>query len=157
MRLIAAVLLLCALPLQAEVIRGVVTHVSDGDSIWVRQAGRSQAVEVRIVGVDAPETCQAFGPQSRRALEALLMNEPVLVRTRGRDDYQRVLGQVRHEGHDVGAWLVREGHAWSGTFQGKHGPYAKLEAEARAAHRGLWANGSAVEPRHFRRSHGRCV
>ena len=142
---------------QAASFRGVVSHVTDGDTLWVKPGGRGEAVEIRLLDLDAPENCQAFGPQARRALSARVLHQTVVVRTRGTDDYQRTLAQVRLQGQDVGAWLVREGHAWSGSFRGKRGPYARLEDEARAAQRGLGADANAVEPRHFRRSHGRCL
>ena len=148
--------LAAALPLHAATFRGVVSHVTDGDTLWVKPGGRGEAVEIRLVDLDAPENCQAFGPQARRALVARVLHQTVVVRTRGVDEFQRTLAQVSHRGRDVNAWLVREGHAWSSTFHGKRGPYEKLEDEARAARRGLWANGSPVEPRSFRRSHGRC-
>ncbi|MCG2595766.1 thermonuclease family protein [Ramlibacter sp. XY19] len=161
MRLLRFVLLLAALAgfghLQAATFRGVVSHVTDGDTLWVKPGGRGEAVEIRLVDLDAPENCQPFGPQAKRALSALVLHQTVTVRTRGTDDYQRTLAQIKHKGRDVGAWLVREGHAWSGTFKGKHGPYAALEAQAREARRGLWANSDAMEPRHFRRRNGRCT
>ncbi|MDB5858513.1 MAG: nuclease-like protein [Ramlibacter sp.] len=150
-------LLAAAFPLQAATFRGVVSRVTDGDTLWVRPGGHGEAVEIRLVDVDAPETCQAFGPQATRALTARVLHQTVVVRTRGVDEYQRTLAQVRHRGYDLNAWLVREGHAWSSTFHGRRGPYAKLEDEARQAHLGLWASSSAVEPRQFRRSHGRCL
>jgi micrococcal nuclease len=84
------------------------------------------------------------------------LRQPVLVHTRGRDDYGRTLAHVRHRGDDVGAWLVRQGLAWSPTFHRRPGPYATLQDEARQAHRGLWATAGAIEPRQFRRRHGRC-
>jgi micrococcal nuclease len=157
LRLLSLLLLLAAPALHAATFRGVVSHVTDGDTLWVKPGGRGEAVEIRLVDLDAPENCQAFGPQAKRALSARVLHQTVVVRTRGVDEYQRTLAQVRHRGHDVNAWLVREGHAWSGTFKGRHGPYAKLEEEARSARRGLWANAGAVEPRNFRRSHGRCL
>ena len=161
MRLLRRVLLLAALlvgvPLHAATFRGVVSHVTDGDTLWVKPGGRGEAVEIRLADLDAPENCQAFGPQAKRALSARVLRQTVLVRTRGVDEFQRTLAQVKHRGRDVNAWLVQEGHAWSSTFHGKRGPYAKLEDEARQASRGLWANGSPVEPRHFRRRHGRCI
>jgi endonuclease YncB( thermonuclease family) len=161
MRPLRHLLLLAALaalmPTQAATFRGVVSHVTDGDTLWVKPSGRGEAVEIRLVDLDAPENCQAFGPQARRALANRVLHQTVTVHTRGTDEYQRTLAQIRHKGQDVNAWLVREGHAWSGTFRGKRGPYARLEAEAREAHRGLWASGGAIEPRNFRRSHGRCL
>ena len=161
MNLLRQLLLLVALaavgPAFASTFRGVVSHVTDGDTLWVKRGGGGEAVEIRLVDLDAPENCQPFGPQAKRALAQRVLHQTVTVRTRGIDEYQRTLAQVRHKGHDVGAWLVREGHAWSNTFHGKRGPYAAFEDEARSGHRGLWANEGAVEPRHFRRSHGRCV
>ena len=155
-RVFTLLALLLALPLHAATFHGVVSHVTDGDTLWVKPGGHGEAIEIRLVDLDAPENCQPFGPQARKALAARVLRQAVEVRTRGVDEYQRTLARVRHRGQDVNAWLVREGHAWSGSFHGKRGPYARLEDEARAAHRGLWANAGAVEPRQFRRKHGRC-
>jgi endonuclease YncB( thermonuclease family) len=141
---------------QAATFRGTVTHVTDGDTLWVRPVGQRDTVEIRLADIDAPEGCQAFGPQAKKALAARLLKQPVVVRTRGLDDYQRTLAQVRHRNQDIGAWLVREGHAWSSTFGGRKGRYARMEEQARRAGAGLWSRPHAVEPRTFRRSHGRC-
>ncbi|HEY8358916.1 MAG TPA: thermonuclease family protein [Ramlibacter sp.] len=159
-RTLAALALLaaaCCLPAAAETFRGVVTHVTDGDTLWVRPDGQRETIEIRLLDIDAPEGCQAFGPAAKKALAARVLKQPVVVRTRGRDDYQRTLAQVRHHGQDVGAWQVREGHAWSTNYKGKPGPYDRLEDQARRKGIGLWAGPQAVEPRNFRRSHGRCV
>lgn len=153
-------LLLCACALaasvQAETFRGIVSHVTDGDTLWVRPASGGAPIEIRLHGIDAPEGCQAFGPQAKRALAARVLRQPVVVRTRGQDDFHRTLAQVRHRGQDVGGWLVREGHAWSNGFGRKPGPYAREEDQARKARRGLWVAPRPQEPRNFRRSHGRC-
>ncbi len=150
-------LLAVSIAAQAGTFRATVTHVTDGDTVWVRPERGGEPIELRLRNLDAPEGCQAFGPQAKRALALRLLRQPVVVRTVGVDDYQRALAQVRHRGEDVGAWLVREGHAWSVSYKGRPGPYAALEAEARRARRGLWAQPRAQEPRSFRRSHGRCV
>ena len=136
--------------------RGVVSHVTDGDTLWVKPAAGGEAIEIRIVDIDAPEGCQPFGPQARKALAARVLRQPVLVRTRGQDDFHRTLAVVRHRGQDVGAWLVKEGHAWSTSFRGRKGPYEQLEDQARDARRGLWSKPGPMEPRSFRRRHGRC-
>ena len=153
-------LLLCACALaasvQAATFRAVVNHVTDGDTIWVRPDGGAAPIEIRLVGIDAPEGCQAFGPQARRALAARLLRQPVQVRTRGEDTYGRALAQVRHRGQDIGSWLVREGHAWSDGFGKRPGPYEREERAARLARRGLWVAPRPEQPRHFRRNHGRC-
>ncbi len=147
--------LLAGLPAGARPLHGVVSHVTDGDTLWVRPGGDRPPVQVRILGLDAPEICQAFGTQAREALAARVLHRTVRVSTRARDRYQRSVGSVSLEGQDVGAWLVQRGYAWSGRYRGRPGPYAQEEAQARQGRIGLWA-ASAVEPRNFRRRHGSC-
>lgn len=150
------VLLLLALPVQAASYHATVTHVTDGDTLWVRPRGRQATVEIRIVDIDAPESCQPFGREARKALAGRVLRQDVQVRTRGVDAYQRTLARVQHRGQDIGAWLVHEGHAWSSEFRGRSGPYERLELQARRERRGLWSAPGALEPRSFRRRHGRC-
>ncbi|MEJ8840399.1 thermonuclease family protein [Ramlibacter sp. AN1133] len=135
---------------------GVVTHVTDGDTLWVRPREGGEAVQVRLLHLDAPEGCQSFGPQAKQALRERVLHRPVRVRPEGVDDYGRQLARVRHGREDVGAWLVRNGYAWSMTFRGKRGPYAPLEEQARGERRGLWALPGALDPRSFRQRFGRC-
>ncbi|MCR5883463.1 thermonuclease family protein [Rhizobacter sp. J219] len=153
MRRLAVVLALLACA-SAHALSGVVTHVTDGDTLWVRpEAGAP--VKVRMQGIDAPERCQAWGAQSREALAARVLHRRVDVRTRAKDDYQRTIGTVTLDGHDVAAWMVREGHAWSQRYRKSLGPYAAEEAQARQGRRGLFAV-PATEPREFRKAHGPC-
>jgi micrococcal nuclease len=149
-------LLALAAPALAEDFRGTVTHVTDGDTVWVRRASGGGSVEIRLLDLDAPEGCQRFGAESRKALADRVLRQPVRVRTRGTDDYGRALARVEHRGEDVGAWMVRTGHAWSMSFRGKAGAYARLEEQAQRAHRGLWSLPGAMDPRSFRKRHGRC-
>lgn len=155
-QLVVLALALLTVAAQAATVRGVVTHVTDGDTLWARPAGQGESIEIRLLDIDAPEGCQAFGPQAKKALAARVLRQPVVLRTRGQDDYRRTLAQVRHRDEDVGAWLVREGHAWSTRYQGRPGRYERLEAQARRTRAGLWAGRDPQEPRSFRRSHGRC-
>ena len=156
-RLLVAVLL-PALPVAAHArsFNGVVSHVTDGDSLWVRPASGATPVEVRLQGIDAPEICQAFGRQARDALASRVLHRRVVVSTRARDGFQRTLGQVTVEGQDVGAWMVGGGYAWSYHFKRNRGPYAAAEDRARSARLGLWRDGAPLEPRTFRKRHGSC-
>lgn len=147
--------LLAGLPASARPLHGVVSHVTDGDTLWVRPAGDRAPVQVRMQGLDAPEICQPFGTQAREALAARVLHRTVRVSTRARDRYSRSVASVSLEGQDVGAWLVQRGYAWSTRYRGRAGPYAREEAQARRARLGLWAAG-AVEPRVFRKRHGSC-
>lgn len=151
----AWLLLSLALCGSAHALSGIVTRVTDGDTLWVRPADGGRPVKVRLQGIDAPERCQAWGPQARAALASRVLHRRVQVRTRAYDDYQRAIGHLELQGEDIAAWMVREGHAWSARFHRSPGPYAAQEQQARAAGRGLFAS-AAVEPRVFRKTHGSC-
>ena len=155
-RRLAWFLLLVVPALHAATFRGTVSHVTDGDTLWVRPAAGGEPAELRLLDLDAPEGCQLFGPQARQALRDRVLNEPVRVHTQGTDDYGRQLARVEHRGEDVGRWLVRNGYAWSMQFKGRNGPYATLEAQARAERAGLWAMPGALDPRSFRKRYGHC-
>ena len=138
----------------AKTLEGIVSHVADGDTLWLRPSS-GPPVQVRLHGLDAPEICQAFGPQARQALAARVLHRTVRVSTRARDKYQRSVATLALEGEDVGAWLVAGGFAWSARYRGRGGPYAREELSARQGRIGLWA-GDAMEPRVFRQRHGSC-
>jgi len=134
---------------------GVVTHVTDGDTVWLR-ADDGRRVKLRVQGIDAPERCQAGGEAARVALASRVLQRRVQFDETARDAYRRTVGGLRLDGEDIAAWMVSEGHAWSQRFHRHPGPYAAQEARARAARRGLFAESGAVLPRDFRRSHGPC-
>ncbi len=141
----------------AKIFTGVVTHVTDGDTIWVRLSEGGEPVKVRLQGMDAPESCQDWGAQSREALFKKAMRQNVVLNTNARDDYGRMLARVRMDGEDLGAWMVSRGHAWSYHYRRNPGPYAMEERSAKDDRRGLWVNNNPVEPREFRKQHGSCV
>jgi micrococcal nuclease len=153
---VAIALFAAAISAQARSFEGVVTHVTDGDSLWVRPALRGAPLEVRLQGIDAPEICQAFGRSAHDALAAHILHRRVSVTSRARDSYQRTLGRVRFNGEDLGAWMVSRGYAWSYRFRRDGGPYAAQELDARNARIGLWADGAPMQPREFRKRHGSC-
>jgi len=154
--LLAALMLAAAPAPAATGFRAQVTHVTDGDTLWVRPREGGKPLEIRLLHLDAPEGCQAYGPEAKQALRERVLHRAVWVRTEGVDDYGRRLARVHQGRDDIGAWLVRSGRAWSMTFRGQPGPYAPLEAQARSRRLGLWALQGALDPRSFRRRYGRC-
>ena len=154
-------LALAGAALQAQVMHGTVTRVSDGDTLWLRPAPsahepRPRPLKLRLVGLDAPERCQPWGGEATAALKARVLKRAVTVERRATDAYGRGLVVLRLGGEDVGAWLVAQGHAWSDGWRSSAGAYAAQERQARAARRGLFADPRAIEPRVFRRRHGPC-
>jgi micrococcal nuclease len=152
----AALLAAITVGVHAADFAGTVTHVTDGDSLWVKPMMGGAPREVRLQGIDAPEICQAWGHQSRDALAAQVLHRQVRVTSRGRDTYHRTLAQVSFGGQDVGAWMVSHGHAWSYRFRRDSGPYRQQESRARSARLGLWSAGAPIAPRDFRKRHGSC-
>lgn len=145
----------------ASSVTGVVTRVADGDTFWLRVQGAdgepgAKPIKVRLLGIDAPETCQAWGAQAKAALESRVLNRQVILRVRTTDDYRRSIATLELGGEDIGAWMVSRGHAWSTRFHRSPGVYAAQERAARAARRGLFASNDAVEPGAFRKARGPC-
>jgi len=151
----ACVVCLCAAA-PAHAWMGVVTYVSDGDTVWVQPLHGGEAYKVRLQGIDAPEICQPWGPQARAALHAVLQGQVVEVQGRTRDIYGRLLAQLSRQGNDVGAWMVGQGYAWSYGYQHHVGPYDALQLQAQSQHLGLFADGRALQPRWFRKRYGSC-
>jgi micrococcal nuclease len=140
---------------QPAPLQGVVTQVSDGDTVRFTPAGQT-AIVVRLANIDAPEICQAWGPEARRALTDLALNKPATLRPTGRDSYGRTVGVLVVDGLDVAQNLVEGGHAWSLRGRNDTGPLVKQERMAKALNRGLHEGGAAIKPADFRRTKGPC-
>ena len=134
---------------------GVVTRVVDGDTLWVKNSANTRPVKVRIQGIDAPEICQLGGLQAREALKRKALGQSVTVTPKAHDDYGRTIGIVHLQGHDIGRWMVAQGHAWAYTYRNKKGPYADEFQQAQSEGRGMFNNASE-DPRLFRKRHGSC-
>lgn len=135
---------------------GKVSYITDGDTLWVQPHAGGLPRKLRIHGIDAPEICQAGGEASRAVLTQHALNRQVEVTIRSHDVYGRGLARIRLDGHDLGAYMVRAGQAWSYRWGRTFGPYAAEEAVARQSRRGLFAAGQPELPRDFRKRHGTC-
>lgn len=141
-------------------VEGVVTHVSDGDTLWVRTAEHRE-LKIRLYGIDAPEVRhrekpgQPFGRQAASSLRSKVRGKHVSVEVRDIDRYGRLVGIVRFKGRDINLEMVDEGWAWAYRAYLER-PYASeyIEAEkkARARKYGLWKETNPQPPWEFRRS-----
>lgn len=162
MRWIVSLALLCLATLcQAELIRGRVVHVADGDTVTILDEAKVQH-KVRLAGIDAPERAQAFGQKSRESLQELVAGRTVIVETHKKDRYGRNIGKVLINGRDVNLEQIRRGLAWFyRQYEGEltlddRQSYDRVETEARDFRRGLWSDKSSVPPWEFRqRTHPR--
>lgn len=119
----------------------------DGDTLTL------DGLRIRIKGIDAPERRQLCGPDGRRWPCGLEAGRALAARAgnlrcvlKGLDKYQRRLAVCRTASGDLGAELVRLGHAVG------YGAYGREEAEARLARRGLWT-GPFERPEDWRKAH----
>ena len=141
-------LLFWSVPAHSE--SAVVVRVIDGDTITVQIAGAIRTI--RLIGVDTPETkhptkaVQFFGREASAFTQAALDRKTVELVTDPEGDqvdrYDRLLRYVYLDGKNFNARLIREGYATAiRTF-----PYSRkreflaLEAQARQARRGIWAD-----------------
>ncbi|SCY27869.1 thermonuclease family protein [Thiohalorhabdus denitrificans] len=122
-----------------------VTHVRDGDTIELGER------VVRLGGIDTPESGQPHGDEAGQAVRRLVLGETVRIETDGRGSHGRLIGRVYHQGRDINAWLVQQGHAWAYDHYLEPGSrLPDLEAEAREEGRGLWAASNPVPPWQWR-------
>ena len=117
----------------------------DGDSLLLKNS-RGKTVQVRLVGIDAPEKNQAHGQAARERLESLLNAEEIEAKAVKRDGHGRWIAQLSVGGKDIGQTMILEGHAWyfrryrTDLTVSARSRYEEAEAVAREERRGLWAS-----------------
>lgn len=148
------------MPAGSQTLNGRVVRVADGDTVTVLDATNTQH-RIRLEGIDAPESHQAFGAQSKQSLSEMVFGKDVSVVVRKTDQYGRLVGKILLDGKDINLEQVKAGLAWHyKEYQREQTPedrelYARAEDEARAARRGLWQESDPVEPSAFRKEERR--
>ncbi len=128
-----------------------VAKVVDGDTFWVDN-GTENGFKVRLIGVDAPESRNAFkkkkgfyGPEAKANLADLLEGKTVKLVSdiESLDQYGRTLSYVYLEdGTFVNAELVKNGFAMVMTVPPNvkySDSFLEFQIEARENNRGLWS------------------
>ncbi len=139
----------------AAPIEGVINRIIDGDTLVLQPQGKPP-IDVRLRDVDAPEICQAHGPEAKKALEQLALGKTAQLTVSARDSHGRSIGLVTVDGQSLSKLMVAEGHAWSTRGRYDRGPLMKEERMAIALRRGLHATEGAVMPKDFRKTNGPC-
>jgi len=152
----------------SSVVSARVVRVVDGDTIHALVGGTTE--KVRLIGMDTPETTrehEPLGPEATAYTTEALLGRKVWLETDAelRDRYGRLLAYVwlREPGADDeaaerdmhNARIVSDGYAQIYTFPPnvKHAELLlRLQREARAARRGLWAAPSTADPLTGRRA-----
>lgn len=136
---------------QPALVSGL-ARVIDGDTLDL--AGR----RVRLEGIDAPEAGQTCpnradggslgtwrcGQAATAALAGLVQGRRVSCHRHDRDRYGRLIATCFVDQRDIGAEMVRNGHAWA--FVKYSTTYIDEEAAARGSKRGIWASQRPPQP-----------
>ena len=125
-------------PAARREIAGVVTRVSEGDTIWVTDAQKVR-YKIRLYGIEAPKAKAAFGGESVTRLRALVGGKAVRVTYSERDQYGCILGTVWLDGAEINLQMVREGLARQNRYN-KDKRYAAAQAAARTRRVGVWSD-----------------
>ena len=135
-------------------MRATVLSSGDGDTIRVRQNGKT--VTVRLACIDAPETAQSpYGQQARRYLQQRLrVGATVSLIEKTRDRYGRTVAEVVST-ININPAMVEDGQAFAyRQYLGGCDAKEYLDAEYRASRRryGVWqVPGGITRPWDFRR------
>jgi endonuclease YncB( thermonuclease family) len=126
--------------------------VSIGDEATLKVTLYGKAQVIRLFGIDWPARNQAYGQRARQFAGDLVLGKNVTIYNKGRDGSGRVLGWVFSGKVCLNTQLVSSGLAW---WQRQYFPrevkLAQLEAQARSAGRGLWADKAPVPRWEWRR------
>ncbi len=140
-----------------------VVRVYDGDTL--KAIGHDIEINVRLVGIDAPETKkgkrkpgQPYSQQAKKFLSSIVLNKVVDIQGYGLGPYNRTLGIIYVDGKNVNLEIVKAGLAEA--YRGKQPKglditqYRLAGAEARKAGRGMWSIGDIyISPKDWRKMH----
>ena len=139
----------------AETITGTLDSVIDGDVITITSKGR--VIEIRLFGIDTPGKTQAFGQSARnftggKAAKGEIRAEPI---TKTKDNDGRIVAIVFVNGINLNEQIVSQGFGWVYRQYCKESfcaDWLKLEADAKASHKGLWADAKPTPPWEYRQN-----
>ena len=135
---------------------GRVVRIADGDTITLLDSVNTQH-RIRLQGIDAPESHQDFGAQSKKSLSNMIFDKDVTAMCDKTDQYGRQVCKIVFADKDINLEQVKAGMAWHyKDYEREQSPadreiYAHAEDEARKARRGLWSDANPIEPSEFRR------
>ena len=127
-----------------------VTRVIDGDTFVIENGER-----VRVVGINAPEITDIFGPEAKQHLQTLIEGKTVELRpdhiSNDRDRYSRLLRYVYLGGKDIDKQMLLDGYAVAYLkfhFE-KPEEYKQAQLMAETNGLGMWHNPKSASKHEF--------
>lgn len=146
---ILALLFLFPILLSAQTLMGKIIRVSEGDTVVLLDRDNAQH-KIRLHGIDAPETGQPYGDESKEYLSDLIADKTVTVDVKGKDQYKCVLGVIYLGNTNINAEMIRSGYAWNYKYS-KDKYYIKLQEKAKEQKKGLWKDKNTIDPWQWRK------
>lgn len=151
--------------LTAAEIKGTVQKVIDGDTIIILDEDQELIktnnnnvkiilkgkYKVRLADIDAPETKQQFGLESKKYLEDLCLGKKVIIKFHQIDMYGRIVGTIIYKNESLNEQMVKDGFAWWFKDYSKKIWFYDLEQEAKSNKRGIWKEENNIPPWIFRK------
>lgn len=151
-RILLTIFVVFPLLLSAQVLRGKVVKITDGDTFTLLVNGNEQ-VRVRIDGIDAPERGQAYGNRAKEYLSNMIWGESITIQKTKTDRYGRSICKVSTQTiKDVGLEMIKAGYAWQYRDYNNDKSYTAAENQARENMKGLWQNKNPIRPQDFRKN-----
>jgi endonuclease YncB( thermonuclease family) len=126
-------------------IMGKVVKIVDGDTFDLLTTDSSK-IRIRLNGIDCPERKQDYYQVCKDALSQYVFGRNVILVTRGRDRWRRVIADVYINNESINYKMVKNGFAWHFKKYSKDKRLAEAEAEARKKEIGLWKMKDPIAP-----------
>jgi len=148
--IVLLVFIACNPTAKQQTVKGLITKVSDGDSVSFFDG--TDTIKVRLQHIDAPERNQSFSRESWQFLRSLVYKKEVVLKVSDETDrYNRTIGVLLLEDEtNVNQLMVRNGLAWHFKRYSSDKTYHQLEQEARKQKAGLWKEDNPVPPWEWR-------
>lgn len=135
--------------LENQDINAKALRVIDGDTIEFLNNQENKIYKLRLFGIDAPESKQSYGKESKEYLESLITKQDIRIQIKSKDKYQRLVGIIFLGKKDINKELVRAGFAHS--YDDFSLRYLSSENYAKKNKLGLWQQENVILPKDFRK------
>ena len=128
-----------------------VVGVVDGDTIKVILDG--EQTNIRLHGIDAPETGQAYGQAATKIMREITTGRAITIKVLERDRYGRPVALVNADGVSAQEVMLELGYAWVyGKYcaQSYCSQWEQLQDKAKRQRKGLWQDENAQPPWEWR-------
>ena len=133
-----------------------VIAISDGDTLTCTRINlRRSETKIRFAYVDAPESSQSYGQESKRLIKKMVYRKLVRVKITDVDRYGRCVGVIYRFRRNMNEEMVKRGAAWvyeeyiTDPKQRKH--LLSLQEKAKKHKKGLWRGTHPIRPSVYRK------